>query len=162
MRRDRSDKKSINYLWLGVGLVIYQISTSLYTYLTPLLGLFFCYVILLKDDEERTKEERPLEWYLAFSYIIFIELNKGFYLFSSIIFFMLFYTIMVDWMRTAFKCKNCILIAFITSGYLGIYGMNNLLAYVMNESFFVIGWEYALYIACDSIIAAIIFRDRML
>lgn len=75
---------------------------------------------------------------------------------------MLFYTLLVDWMQTAFKCKNCILVAFVTSGYLGVYGMNNLLAYVMNESFFVIGWEYALYIACDSLIAAIVFRDRML
>ena len=162
MRRDRSHKTSLSYLWLTLGLIIYQISTSLYTFLTPLMGLFFCYVILLKDDEEKTKEDRPLESYLAFGYLIFAELNKGFYLFSTIIFFMIFYAVMVDWMRTAFKCKNCILVAFVASGYFGIYGMNNLLAYVMNESFFVIGWEYGLYILCDSLIAIIVFRDRLL
>jgi hypothetical protein len=162
MRRDRADLFSLKNVALVGGLLLYQTATSLYPMLTPLIGLFFCYAVLLKEEEERTMKEFVAERYFVFGYLIFAELNKGFYLFSTLVFFLFFYHVVVDWMKSAFKCRPCILIAFVASGYLGVYLTNNLMAYIMNEDFFILGWEYGAYIAMDALLAIVLLRDRIL
>lgn len=162
MRRDSTYHRNvIPFGWIFF-LVIYQVASSLYVYLTPLIGFFFCYLILVINEEEKTHIEQSGTKYLLIAYLVFADLNRGFYLFSGVIFFYLYYYMFAEWMKTVFKCKNCILIAFVISSYLGIYGFNNLLAYVLNESLFNLGWEYGVYIVSDCIITMIVFRDELL
>lgn len=162
MRRDRTHLFSLKTLLLIGALVLYQFGTSLYPYLSPLLGIFFAYAIILKKQEEKTLKVDSLQRYFVLFYVVLIELNKGFYLFSTLIFFLFFYTMVVDWIKHAFKCRPCILAIFVASGYIGIYLTNNLLAYIMNIPFYPFSWEYGLYIVIDTIIAIVLFRDRML
>ncbi|MBE0496568.1 MAG: hypothetical protein IBX45_09180 [Campylobacterales bacterium] len=161
MRRNRADLLSLKNGALVGALVLYQIATSLYPLLSPLIGFFFCYALLLKEEEEKTMKEYFWERNAIFGYLIFTELSKGFYLFSTLIFFFLFYTLVVDWMKSAFKCRPCILVAFVASGYLGVLATNNLFAYILNEAFFMLGWEYLIYIIFDAFVAIIVFRDRL-
>jgi len=161
MRRDRAHLFSLKNGVLVGFLVVYQVAASLYPFFSPLIGLFFAYALLPKEEEEKTMKERFVERNFVFLYLIFAELSKGFYLFSILIFFFLFYNLVVDWMKNAFKCRPCILVAFVASGYLGLYATNNLLAYVMDEHFFVIGWEYGWYILFDTVVAVVLFRDRL-
>lgn len=161
MRRDRADLFSVKNGALVGGLVLYQVASSLYPLLSPLIGFFFCYAVLLKEEEEKTMKERFWLRNAIFGYLIFTELNKGFYLFSTLMFLFLFYALVVDWIKSAFKCRPCILVAFVASGYVGVFATNTLLAYIMNTSFFAFGWEYALYIATDAVLAIILFRDRL-
>ncbi|MBS9778780.1 MAG: hypothetical protein KGV58_00555 [Campylobacteraceae bacterium] len=151
----------ISFRW-ALFLVLYQALTPIYIFLTPLIGFMSCYLFFLKSDQERAHDDFSTNMYLAFFYLIFIVLNKGFYLFSGIIFFSLFYRIFVDWIQTSFKCKNCIIVTYVVCGYVGIFGVNNLLAYILNDIFFDFGWEYILYMFLDSMIAMLIFRDRLI
>lgn len=162
MRRNRAHLFSLKTLFLISALVLYQFSTSLYPFLSPLLGLFFCYAIILKEWEVKTLKADSLQRYFILSYVVLVELNKGFYLFSTLIFFLFFYAMVVDWMKHVFKCRPCILAIFVASGYVGVYLTNNLLAYIMNAPFYSLSWEYGLYILTDTIIAIVLFRDRIL
>lgn len=162
MRRNSTSKKHIIPLGTILFLILYQILTSLYVYLTPLVGLFFCYLIFNKEEERKTRIDLAFPRYMVFLYLIFADLSKGFYLFSSVIFFYIFYNLFVEWLQTSFKCKNCVIVAYVVSGYLGIFGLNNLLAYILNENFFTFGWEYGLYIFSDVLLAIIVFRDKII
>ncbi len=162
MRRDRVNLFSLKTFFLIGGLILYQFGTSLYPFFSPLLGLFFCYAIILKEHEEKTLKVDSLQRYFILSYVVLIELNKGFYLFSTLIFFLFFHSMVVDWIRHVLKCGVCILAIFVASGYIGVYLTNNLLAYIMNKPFYSFSWEYILYIVTDLIIAIILFRDKLL
>lgn len=161
MRRNSTYKKSVISFWWIVFLVIYQIMTSLYMYLTPLIGFFFCYLIFIYEEEEKTHDEDIWLKYLVFAYLVFADLNKGYYLFSSIIFFYIFKYVFAEWLRISFKCKNCIIVAFVIFAYIGIFGTNNLIAYILNKEFFTFGFEYGLYIFFDCMIAIVFFRDKL-
>lgn len=162
MRRDRTHIYSLKTLFLVSVLILYQFGTSLYPFFSPLLGLFFSYAIVLKEWEAKTLKVDSLQRYFILFYVVLVELNKGFYLFSTLIFFLFFYTMVVDWMKHVFKCRPCILAIFVASGYVGVYLTNNLLAYIMNMPFYSFSWEYGLYIVTDAIIAIVLFRDRLL
>lgn len=162
MRRNSTYKNNvIPFSWV-LFLILYQFLSTIYIFLTPLIGFMICYLIFLKIDHEREIEEYSLNAYLSFAYLVFIVLNKGFYLFSGIIFLSFFHRIFVEWLQTSFRCKNCVIIAYVVAGYLGVYGTNNLIAYILNEEFFIFGWEYGLYMFLDSIIAIVVFKDRIL
>ncbi len=162
MRRNSTYKKNlIPFRWI-VFFIVYQLLASLFIYLTPLIGFMFCYLIFAREQQEIEHEEDSLMLYLSFAYLIFIDVNKGFYLFSGLIFFALFYRIFTVWLETSFKCKNCIIFVYVAVGYIGIYGINNLIAYALNQQLFNLGWEYAWYIFSDFIIAVVVFRDKIL
>ncbi len=154
-------KNTLTFSWV-LFLIIYQMLTPIYVLFSPLIGFMACYLFFLKSDQERAHEDNSSKTYLSFAYFIFIILNKGFYLFSGIIFFSFFYRIFVEWLQTSFKCKNCIILVYVASSYAGIYGLNNLLAYALNESFFRFGWEYGWYIFIDFVIAVLVFRDKII
>ncbi len=162
MRRDSTNLLTLKNFFLVGALVLYQIGTSLYPLLSPLLGFFFCYGVLLKEREYKTLQTYDTERSFILGYIVVIELNKGFYLFSTLVFFIFFYAMVVDWMKSAFKCRSCILVAFVVSGYLGVYAVNNLLAYIVSQPFYRLEWEYGLYILIDALLAIVFFRDRIL
>lgn len=162
MRRSGVNQKHVVSIWWVLFLAIYQIFTSLYIVLSPLIGYFFCYLVLLSNEEDRTHEEQTATKYLIFLYLVFTDLNKGFYLFSSLIFFFLFKHLLAEWLQTSFKCKKCILFAFVAFGYIGTYAINNLMAYMLQKDFFLFSWEYGLYIIIDSIVAFILFRDKII
>lgn len=162
MRRNSTYKKSVIPIRWMIFLVIYQMATSLYTFLTPLIGFMFCFLILTKDEELKTHDEHTLKRYLGYAYLMFAVLNKGFYLLSGVAFLYFFYHLFAEWMKTTFKCKNCTLLAYVVFGYIGIYGTNNLLAYMFNQPFFAFDWEYGVYMASDFLLTLVFFRDRIL
>ncbi len=156
----KKQKIQISFKWVFF-LIIYQMATSLYPLLSPLMGFMFCYLVFLVDDEIKTKDEDEVVKYLAFLYLIFIDLNKGFYLFSGVIAFLIFYYIFSEWVNTSIKCKNCVIFVFVASGYLSIFGINNLIAYILNEDFFEFGFEYGIYILFDFLLTVVYYKDRL-
>ncbi len=153
-------KNQISFIWI-IFLVTYQMVTSLYPFLSPLIGFIFCYLIFFIDDENKTNEEDEVGKYLAFLYLVFINLNKGFYLFSGIISFMIFYYLFFEWISTSIKCKNCVIFIYVASGYVSIFGINNLIAYTLNEDFFTFGYEYGVFILFDFFLSVIYYKDRL-
>lgn len=160
MRRNSSDKKDIIVISEFFLLIIYQVVTSIYGFLTPLLGICFCYLVVLKTQASKQFKKDETQFYLLVLYIIFIELNKGFYLFSSLITLFLFFEFFSEWINSLFKNINFKISAYVISGYVGIYGINNLFAYILNEDFFHLGFEYIFYICSDILLSIMILGDR--
>jgi len=152
MRRDSSYQANLKRVLLFAALLVYESITSIYTYLTPLYGFFFVYLIFNIE-----KKQKILIVTLLFLYMIFFEADKGFFLFSSIIFFAFFYLIAVENIIKLFHCKKCILTIFVVSGYIGIYLFNVFLSIIFETELPQFGIEYLIYMIIDSLIAFMVF-----
>lgn len=155
MRRSSSDKKYIKTFLFAVFIVFIQILSSVYTIIPPLFGLFFCYIVINIDNEEKIFFVA-----LSFLYLIFFDLNKGFYLFSSVVFFIVFYYFIEDKIQNFTNCGNCILTGYIATAYLGHFATNNLISYVLNLPFYHLGYEYIYYILFDCFFSYILFEVK--
>lgn len=139
-----------SYILFGVAM-LYGVLSPMFYYLTPLIGLTFYYL-----SEHFEEEEHQLENLLIFIYIAFMEINRGLFLFSFLLFFMIFYKIVVRTIKESIVCKWCQPLLFITIGYLGYYLFNLFLSTVFNFEAPVIGWGYLVFILTDLILVFIL------
>ncbi|WP_169784177.1 hypothetical protein [Campylobacter curvus] len=161
MQRNSTDLQFLKELFGIVFLIAYEIATTQLGFLPPLMGLFFTYLILEYTKKQKRYTEFDFYWYFAITFLLFCEQIHGFYLFSSVIAFLIFYNFVVDWLFVTMKWRNCLLAIFVTSGYAMTFLVNNLIAYMENGSFLSFGIEYFFYIVIETILAIILFRDRV-
>lgn len=133
-----------------------MIMGSLYTLIPSFVGLFFTYLIIYFEEEKK-----KLYIYLSFIYLIFYELDKGFYLFSYALTFMVVYNFFVERIRSFFSCNNCILTVYILFAYIGHYFVNALIAYILNQDVTPLVNDYIYYIFIDMVLAAVIFKGKV-
>ena len=153
MRRNSADQKYLKLFFLSALMVLGQIMSSLYPFIPSFVGLLFCYILL-----NFHKEESLLPIFFAFVYLTFYDINRGFYLFSYVILFFLFYRFAVEKIQNMTTCSNCILTTYVFVAYLGHYALNCLFAYLTNMPFPYFSNHYFYYIAFDSIFAFMLFR----
>ncbi|KAA3687202.1 hypothetical protein E3U42_05895, partial [Campylobacter fetus subsp. fetus] len=67
-----------------------------------------------------------------------------------------------DWLKVNMKWRQCLLIIFIFSGYIGTLLMSNLILYILNQPRLWISYEYLIYIVVESVIAILLFKERVL
>lgn len=156
MRRNSIDKNYLAIVYISFVLALYQVITSLYTFLPVFAGLFFCYILIALNDEKQR-----VYVILAIIYLIIYDLNKGFYIFSYLLFLFIFYNLFVAKVRDSLICNSCILVIFVVSGYIGHYLTNAFVAYILNEDLPIFSNYYLYYILIDSILAVILFRDKI-
>lgn len=152
MRRNRTDQESLKLIFLALVVVFGQIMSSLYPWIPPFSGLFFCYILLYFHEEGRVL---PLS--LAFAYLIFFDINWGFFIFSYVVLFMVFYHFALAKIRDVTTCANCILATYVVVGYIGHYFLNCLFSYFSNQAFPYFSNHYFYYIAIDSLLAFLLF-----
>ena len=151
MRRNSTNYNYLSLSLFALFLVLLQILSNTFLFMPTFAGVFFAYVVLNID-----KEEDFFYIVLSFAYLSFYELNKGFFLFSYIILFVIFYYLFDEKIRNYFKCKNCIIFVYVVVAYVGHFFINALFAYVTNEQFPNFSLEYLYYIAFDFIVAIIL------
>jgi hypothetical protein len=156
MRRSSTDTNYLRLFFLSISFLFLLIMGSLYTWLPSFVGLFFIYVLINFEDEKDR-----LYLYLSFLYLIFYDINRGFYLFSYIFTFLIFYNFFLDKVRNYFSCINCILVMYVLVAYIGHYFMNVFIAYLLNETIIELSKEYIYYILIDMVLASIIFKGRV-
>ena len=152
MRRDSTYQKNLNRVILFVFLIAYESLTSIYTYLTPFFGVVFCYLVF-----NLQKEQMRFSVILAFLYMVFFEVDKGFYPFSFFLFFSIYYKLIIDRIEKILINDNSTVAFFVVSSYLGYYLFNFFIAYLLNHEAPSFGIEYFVYIVVDIMIAIIIF-----
>jgi hypothetical protein len=123
----------------------------MFYYLTPLIGLGFYY--LMEHFEE---EDHYLENLFIFIYISFIEINRGLFLFSFILMFMINYRFTLKFIKETIVCKWCLPIIYVTIGYLGYYLFNLFISNIFNLETPAIGLGYLVYIITDIFLAYIL------
>lgn len=156
MRRSSTDNQYIKVSLFSLFLIIYQIMTSIYTFLPLFVGVFFAYIIVNYEDEKKRNYI-----YLTFIYLSLYDLNKGFYLFTYIFLFFLFYNLFVEKIRNFFTCSNCIIAIYVSVAYLGHYLINSFIAYVLNTQGPLFLADYFYYIAIDTVLAVILFKGKV-
>ncbi|MDR2635796.1 MAG: hypothetical protein LBC08_03075 [Campylobacteraceae bacterium] len=151
MRRNSSYNQHIGLFFLALFLVVYQVFSGIYLFLSPLAGFFFVYITKnFKSDN--------IELYLAFAYLCFFELNHGFYLFSLTFLFALFYNFLKPHIEVMFQNELWIVTITVASAYMGLFVVNTFLAYMFGGEFFVFGIVYFFYIVIDTILALLLLR----
>jgi len=156
MRRSSTNNQYIKLSLFSLFLVIYQIMTSVYTFLPLFVGVFFAYIIVNYEDEKKKNYI-----YLIFIYLSFYDLNKGFYLFTYILLFLIFYNLFVEKIRNFFTCSNCIIGIYVVVAYLGHFIVNSFIAYILNHDAPIFLFDYFYYIAIDAFFAVIIFKGKV-
>ncbi|MBR8465666.1 hypothetical protein KDE13_04745 [Campylobacter sp. faydin G-140] len=140
----------------------YTIVTTQFSFLPPLMGLFFAYMIIEYFTKQRTLNDFSAGWYFAILFMMFSEQIHGFYLFSSIVAFLIFFHFVCDWLFSTMRWRNCLLAILVASGYIGTFLVNNLISYIKNTTLLSLSHEYIVYIVAESILAIVLFRDRVL
>lgn len=151
MRRNSSYNRYLKLSILALVLLLYQIFSSVYIFLSPLVGFFFAYIV-------KNFKRDNLEIYLVFLYLCFFELNQGFYLFSIVLLFAIFYNFLKPRIEAIFESRLWIIAITVASAYLGMFFINTFLAYLFNHEFFSFGIAYFFYTIMDTILSTLLLR----
>lgn len=153
LRRNSAYQTYLKLFFFAALILLGQIMSSLYPYIPSFVGLMFCYILLYFKDETKL-----LTISLAFAYLTFYDSNRGFYLFSYVILFLLFYEFAIHKIKNMTTCDNCILFVYVFIAYIGHYMLNVFLAYLANKPFPYFSNQYFYYIAIDAFLAFMLFR----
>lgn len=154
MRRNSTDQNYLKLFWLSLWLSVGHVLSALYPLIPPFVGLVFTYVLLHAHQHEKN----ALSLSLCFLYLSVYDLDKGFFLFSYPLLFIMVYYFLAHKLQATFTCNNCILAVYVVIAYIGHFGVNVFLAYVNNEDFPYFSHYYFYYIAIDSILSFMLFR----
>ena len=115
MQRNLSYKKPLVPLLYITLFVVYSSLSSIYLILPPLLAiLFVLYLRAIKNDD--------FLFILLISFcLVIFEANKGYPLFSTIIYFTLVYKFIIPKIIQNFNCNFCVRISYVLLAYIGYY-----------------------------------------
>lgn len=159
MRRNSSDYQHIKDVAFVVALGFYLILGNINVFLSPLVGVFFTYLLLYLNKEYKSVKDN-INIYLIFLYLIFFELSRGFYLFSAVVVFFIVLYFLKKRIISIFKSENWIFTIFVISAYIGTYLINNLFCYLQEKELFSFNFMYVFYILIDSIVSILLFKKR--
>ncbi|MDO4674406.1 hypothetical protein [Campylobacter sp.] len=161
MRRAGAKNLSLAYGLLGLCFFIYEILTSVFSFLPLLYGFFFCYAFVLLKEQERTLLRLDFRWFFTLAFLLFADITHDFFLFSSWFAFFIFYYVLADWIRGNFKIARSIPIIFILSAYGLIFVGDWVLSYVNNQNVKIIHLSYALPICIEALLGYVFFKGRI-
>lgn len=123
MQRSITHKKPIrDSLFYIILYIIYEGLSTIYLFLPPLFGVLFVLLVYALN-----KEDTLSILLITFCLVIF-EADKGYILFSSIIYFILAYKFILPKIIQGSNCTSCINMSSVILAYIGFYLFNALLA----------------------------------
>jgi len=150
MQRSFSNKKSLTPLIYVALFVIYESLSSIYLFLPPLLGvLFLLFINSLKNDN-------VIAIFLVVFCLLIFESEKGYLLFSSVIYFGLVYKFVLPKIEQNFNCNPCIKISIVLLAYLGFYFFNLILSTVFLLPQVEINYYIVYYIIIEFLIVSVL------
>lgn len=151
MQRSIINKKSVKVSFSYIILyIIYEGLSSIYLFLPPLFGVLF---VLLMDA---LKKKDTITVLLISLCLIIFEADKGYILFSSIIFFFLAYKFLLPKISQGSNCTSCIKMFYILLAYLGFYFFNILLANIFLLEIPSINYYIIYYIVIEFFIVSLL------
>ncbi len=161
LQRNNFNYLSLKFWLLAIFLITYEFYTSQYRFLPPLLGVFMQYFLILTFDAKFNLENFDFRWYCVLFFLIFCEQIQGFFLFSSIITFLIYFYFLDDYLRNTIKFRIFLIICANFAGYIGILSVSNLISYMKNVPLSPLSNEYYFYIMIESIFCFFMFKDRI-
>lgn len=151
MQRSLSNKKPVNSSFVYILLfVVYESLSSIYLFLPPLFGVLFVLLVnaLNKDDTISVV-------LIAFCLVIF-EADKGYILFSSIIYLLVAYKFILPRVIQNFNCYSCIKFSYILIAYIGFFFVNTLFANIFLVELPGISYYIIYYIVIEFLIVSLL------
>jgi len=146
MQRSLSYKSNIAKLWLLVILVLFETLNTINLTVPPLFGLSFL-LFFYAAQNQRYDMFIPL-----LIYLLMFEADKGFILFSSTVFFLLMYKLVVYRLRIFIQCEYCLEVIYIAIAYVGFWLFSLVLHQVFWLDFIVFDWHMLYYIIIESML----------
>jgi len=115
MQRSITNKKSLAPFIYTTLFVVYISLSSMYVFLPPMLGVLF--VLFSKS----LKNKDSLAIFLVSFCLLIFESEKGYTLFSSIIYFIILYRFVIPRLQQIFSCTSCIKFISVILVYIGFY-----------------------------------------
>lgn len=162
LRRKSPNALSLSFILLIFGLVIYQMLSTAFTFLPPLFGVFFTYIILTKKEAERLLSGLAMPWFAIFGVFIFAEQLHGFFFLSSVMVYALFYHVFFEAAVINIKSRIFLMLGFNITAYGGIWGLSNLILYMLDKDLLKYSSEYIYFILVESAICLFLFRKSKL
>jgi len=150
MQRSISNYRPVVSILLVIGLFFYESITSLFTYITPLSGLIFIYLI-----NNIQNKEKSLINIILFVYLSYFELDRGFFVFSSVILFFTYYNLFHKELSRSMICHNCLKVIYIFIYYINFYILNLFASLIFNLDLPKFDITYIIYIISDIILVLI-------
>ena len=150
MRRNSTYHRVVVPIGLFVVALFYASLSSMTLTLTPLLGVGFYYIITHIHDENRY-----FELFLIALYSIYVEIDRGLIIFSFVIFTILFYKLIFRSFKKFVYCPTCLVVSYVSIGYLGYFVFNLFISYVLHQSFPIFSLDYLVYIVSDIVIVLV-------
>lgn len=123
MQRSITHQKSLkDFILYLLAFLIYESMSSVYLFLPPLFGVLFFYLVKALDDEDTV-----LIVFISLCLVIF-EADKGYVLFSSIIYLFLAYKFVLPKLVQNFNCPSCLKLSYVVIPYVGFFLVNALVA----------------------------------
>lgn len=150
MQRSISNQNSLTpFVYIAL-FVLYESLSSIYLFLPPLLGvLFYIFINSLKDDDS------VASFLIIFCLIIF-ESEKGYNLFSVVIYFALVYKFILPRLEQNFSCSPCIKISVVLLAYVGFYFFGVMLSSIFLTPMPSINYYVVYYIIIEFLIVSIL------
>lgn len=115
MQRSITYKRFITQLIYLVIFVFYESLSSIYLFLPPLFSLLY---ILMS---EALRKNDTLSLFFISLMLLFFEADKGFLVFSSIIYFILIYRFVMPKIEQNFSCYGCVHLFYVVFAYIGYF-----------------------------------------
>lgn len=150
-----------NYVFSGLFFVFYQILSSIFIYLPPFYGIFFCYAFYLLEQREQSLQKLDFRWYFCLAFLFFADITHNFFIFSSWIAFLIFYYACADWIKVNFKIGKFTASIFVFCAYGFILILDIVFSYVSNQNVHFFGVANLVSISVEALIAYIFFKDKI-
>ncbi len=150
MQRSLTYKNSLTPLLYVAFFVIYESLSSIYLFLPPLFSVLFLFFINALDKED------SLAIFLIIFCIVIFESDKGYPIFSAVIYFVLIYRVVLPKLIQNFSCPPCIKISIVLLAYLGFYFFNSLLSNIFLTPMPSINYYIVYYIILEFLIVSIL------
>jgi hypothetical protein len=148
MQRGIINKVYIKYFSVLI-LFIYDSISVIYSFLPPLLGVMSLFIYKALDEDDR---------YFLFVlsiYLVIFEANRGFLLFSTILFLLLTYYYIIPKLRNITICKKCLYPIYIALSYIGYFLFTLILSFLLNVDYINFDYIVIYYILIEIIIALV-------
>ncbi len=151
MQRNSTYKKSLTPSFIYVVIfILYESLSSIYLFLPPLFAVLFVLFVRALHKEDVT-----LAFVVSLCLIIF-EADKGYILFTSIIYFAIAYKFIMPKIIQSMNCYWCINISYVLLAYLGFFLFNAILSKVFLLSLPSISYYTIYYIVVEFLIVSIL------
>jgi len=115
MQRSIVNQKPLTLFLYIIVFIIYESLSSVYLFLPPLFAVLFVLFAKFMDNDNGIGL-----FLVAFCLIVF-EVEKGYLLFSSIIYFALVYKFILPKLVQNFSCNACIKASYVLLAYIGFF-----------------------------------------